>query len=209
MASLSLVIGDRDRSSWSLRAWLILRMSGLAFDVIHIPLRQADSRRAALRYSPSGLVPALIVDGTAVWESLAVAECVAELTSEVQLWPEDPVARAVARSVSAEMHAGFRALRENMFYDVLREPQKKDVPPAVVVDIARIIDCWRECRKRFGLSGPFLFGRWSIADAMFAPVVNRFKIYQIDLDDVAWAYCDTVSSFPAVLEWEAQARAEL
>ena len=179
------------------------------FDVVHIPLRQADSRRAALRYSPSGLVPALIVDGTAVWESLAVAECVAELAPEAQLWPEDPIARAVARSVSAEMHAGFRALRETMFYDVLREPQKKDVPPDVGVDVARIFDCWRDCRERFGSSGPFLFGWWSIADAMFAPVVNRFRIYQIDLDEDAKAYCDTVSAFPAILEWEAQALEEV
>ena len=208
MPDLTLVIGDKDHSSWSLRAWLILRMSGLAFDVVQITLRRADSRRAILRYSPSGLVPALIVDGTSVWESLAVAEQVAELAPEAQLWPEDPVARAVARSVSAEMHAGFRALRENMFYDVLRVPGKIDVLPAVGIDIARIIDCWDDCRERFGSSGPFLFGRWSIADAMFAPVVNRFRIYQLDLADGARAYCDTVSALPAILEWEAQARAE-
>lgn len=107
------------------------------------------------------------------------------------------------------MHAGFRALRENMFYDVLRVPQKKDISPDVDVDIARIFDCWRDCRERFGSSGPFLFGRWSIADAMFASVVNRFKIYQIDLNEDAKAYCDTIGAFPAILEWEAKALADV
>lgn len=101
--------------------------------------------------------------------------------------------------------AGFRALRENMFYDALRVPQKRDIPSAVGVDIAHVIDCWGDCHLRFGSTGPFLFGQWSIAGAMFAPVVNRFRIYQVDLNEDAKAYCDTISAFQTILEWEAQA----
>jgi glutathione S-transferase len=205
MPDVTLVIGNKNYSSWSLRAWLVLRASGVAFEELQIPLGRADSPAEILRYSAAGLVPVLVWDDTFVWDSLAIAEHLAERAPTAQLWPEDPDARAVARSVSAEMHAGFRALREHMPYNARRPTRAIKVPPEVRVDIDRISRCWRDCRAQFGASGPFLFGRWSIADAMYAPVVKRFRIYDVELDEEAKAYCDAVSELPAVREWEAQA----
>ena len=205
MPDLTLVIGNKNYSSWSLRAWLVMRTSGLAFEELQIPLGRAGSRQEILRYSPSGLVPVLIWDNSFAWDSLAIAEHVAESAPGAQLWPEDPEARAVARSVSAEIHAGFRALREHMPYNARRPTRRIDVPPKVRVEIDRISDCWRDCRARFGTSGPFLFGNWSIADAMYAPVVKRYRIYDVELDDEANAYCDAVGALPVVREWEAEA----
>ena len=205
MANLTLVIGNRNYSSWSFRAWLVLRASGLEYNEVQIPLGREDSQQQILHYSPAGLVPVLVWDDTVVWDSLAIAEHVAERAPAARLWPEDQDARAAARAGSAEMHAGFRALREHMPYNARRQIRHLDVRSDARVDIDRICDCWRTCRAEFGAAGPFLFGGWSIADAMYAPVVKRFQIYDVALDVEADAYCDAVGNLPAVREWESQA----
>lgn len=208
MPEMTLVIANKTYSSWSLRAWLMLKATGAPFDERVIPLRQPETRTAILEHSPSGRVPALKVDGLTVWDSLAIGEFLAETFPDAGLWPADRHARAVARSVSAEMHAGFLDLRRAMPMDLKRHQPGHGRTPGAEADIRRITDLWRDCRARFGAGGPFLFGGFGIADAMYAPVVTRFESYGVTLDTVCRAYADAVLALPAFQAWRRDALAE-
>ena len=208
---LQLVIGNKNFSSWSLRPWLLLKQAGLPFREIPVRLRQADTKAQILAHSPSGKVPALIDGDLTVWDSLAICEYLAEKASlnHVDLWPADPKARAEARSVSAEMHSGFAALRQHMSMEVAASRPGEGQTPEVLADIARITALWTSCRERFAATGPFLFGDFSVADAMYAPVAFRFHTYGVELPPLAAAYRDTLLALPAMQEWAAGARAEV
>lgn len=210
MSDPTLVIGNKAYSSWSLRPWLALRQAGIAFAETVIPLRQPDTAARIAERSPSGRVPALIHDGLTVWDSLAICECVAELAPEAGLWPADRAARAVARSVSAEMHSGFVSLRTTMSMDLKRDRKGQGMTEATAADIARIEALWADARTRFGVpaGGPFLFGAFTIADAMFAPVVTRLETYGVAVSPVSRAYMDAVLALPAMREWIAAAKDE-
>jgi glutathione S-transferase len=208
MARRVLVIGNKNYSSWSLRPWLALRMAGVGFEEVRIPLYREDSKAAILRYSPSGKVPIWIEDGVAVWESLAICERAAERAPGAGLWPADPAARAHARAISAEMHAGFPALRNAMPMNLRAAGARIAVGPEVRADVERIVAIWEDCRARFGAGGPFLFGAFTNADAMYAPVVTRFHSYGVSLPPVAQAYVEAVRALPAMQEWAAAGIAE-
>jgi glutathione S-transferase len=209
MADFTLYIGNRNYSSWSLRGWLMVKASGITFEEILIRLRQPNTKAEVLRHSPSGRVPALVHGEVSVWESLAIGEYLAELFPDANLWPGDRAARAVARSVSTEMHAGFTALRTHFPMNVRSSFANRASTPDVQADIDRITAIWHDCRSRFGQDGPFLFGAaFSNADAMYAPVVSRFRTYKVDLDAEAQAYCDAVWSWPPMQEWAAAAKNE-
>lgn len=208
MTQLTLVIGNKNYSSWSLRSWLAMKQSGLDFVEVRIPLDMPTTHQEIRRYSPSGRVPVLRDGELTVWESLAICEYVAERFAP-QLWPEDTAARAVARSVSAEMHAGFERLRESMPMDCRARLCLLGMNPHVQADIDRIIAIWHECRHSFGSCGEFLFGHFTIADAMFAPIVSRFITYEVKLDAVAQAYVEAVWALPAMQEWVAAASSEV
>lgn len=208
MTQFSLVIGNKNYSSWSLRSWLVLKYFEIPFTEILIPLYKPGSRETILRHSPSGKVPALIQNGITVWESIAICEYIAELFPEKKLWPQGLEARTVARSISAEMHAGFQSLRQNMPMNCRASHQGKGRGAGVDEDIQRIISIWRECRERFGKDGEFLFGDFTIADAMYAPVVTRFKTYDVKLSGVEKNYCNTILELPAMQEWYDAAREE-
>ena len=205
---LTLVIGNKNYSSWSLRPWLLMRQLGIPFEEILIPLYRPETKDRILMYSPSGKVPALREGDRVVWESLAIAEYLAEMVPRMNLWPEDPSARALARSVSNEMHAGFHALRSELPMNIRRAPSPVAMGEAALADARRVQEIWRQCRARHGGGGPFLFGRFSIADAMYAPVLFRFYNYAVDRDEVALAYQETMFALPALREWIDAARAE-
>ncbi len=211
MPNLVLVIGSKEYSSWSLRPWLALRMSGVAFREELIALRQPDSAAKIAVWSPNGKVPVLKDGDLTIWDSLAICEYVAELACAVPLWPENRGARAVARSVSAEMHSSFQALRTTMPMDVTQtitlEDVASDTMAAVNADIARITALWADCRARYGAGGPFLFGRFTLADAMYAPVATRFRTYGVALDHDSAAYVEAIHALPAMQEWVAAAQA--
>ena len=200
-AEFTLVIGNKNYSSWSLRPWLVLRHFGIPFEEILIPLRQPQSKEEILKHSPSGKVPVLKHKNLVVWETLAIGEYLADLFPEKQLWPKDSRARAIARAVSSEMHAGFMDLRKTFPMDV--RAHKPDAPrsPEVLKDIRRITQIWEECRQRFGQSGEFLFGKFCIADTMFAPVVFRLNTYGVDLSGEAKKYSTAMLNLPAMQEW--------
>ncbi|MGA1856555.1 glutathione S-transferase family protein [Azospirillum sp. 11R-A] len=210
MSDPTLVIGNKAYSSWSLRPWLALRQAGVAFAETVIVLRQPDTAARIAERSPSGRVPALIHDGLTVWDSLAICEYVAELAPEAGLWPADRAARAVARSVSAEMHSGFVSLRTTMSMDLKRDRKGQGMTEATAADIARIEALWDDARTRFGgpAGEPFLFGAFTIADAMFAPVVTRLETYGVAVSPVSRAYMDAVLALPAMREWTAAAKDE-
>jgi glutathione S-transferase len=208
MADIKIYLGNKNYSSWSLRPWLALKQTGAEFDEELIPLSEANTRSTILRYSPSGRVPALIHDGLTVWDSLAICEYLAESFPAAQLWPTDAAARAVARAVSAEMHSGFAALRNHLPMNMRSSFPNRGVTPEVQADINRITAIWRDCRKRFGEGGPFLFGTFTNADAMYAPVVSRFRTYRIELEEEAQAYADAVWALPALQEWLTAAKNE-
>lgn len=212
MADFHIYIGYRTVSSWSLRGWLPMKKAGVAFDETLMRYRTADGKAALNRLSPTGKVPLLIhrrPDGSAVkvWDSLAIGEYLAETVPAARLWPADPAARAHARSVAAEMHSGFAALR-NHFDMALLERRPTPSDPQALKDVARIQAIWRECRERWGAKGggPFLFGRWSIADAAYAPVATRFRTYGVTPDALGAAYMEAVLADPDFLVWEDQAR---
>lgn len=208
MTDLTLLMGNKAYSSWSLRPWLMLKHAGLPFREIVVPLRQPDTAARIREHSPSGRVPCLLHGERTMWESLAIAEYVAELAPAAGLWPEDAHARAVARSVSAEMHAGFTALRTSMSMDLKQERPGEGMTPETAADIVRIEALWADARARFGQAGPFLFGRFGIADAMFAPVVTRFATYGVAVGSGTRAYMDAVLALPAMREWTEAAKAE-
>ncbi len=206
--ALTLVVGNKNYSSWSLRPWLVLKKSGAAFEEIVIPLDRPETRAEIFKHSPSGFVPTLKDDELTIWESLAICEYLAEKFPDANLWPKDPSARAIARSVSNEMHSSFSALRANMPMNVRGNLPGKGRAPGVQEDINRISAIWRDCRTRFGQNGPYLFGSFSIADAMYAPVCSRFVTYQVDLDADAKAYVNTIWADPAMAAWVEGARRE-
>lgn len=205
---MRLVIGNKNYSSWSMRPWLLMRQLGLEFEEVQISLRQADSMQRKLSYSPAGKVPILIDGETHVWDSLAIVERLAERFPEKQVWSADPEARALARSVSAEMHSGFTNLRTRMPMNCRAHRPEAGRGPGVEGDIDRVCAIWRECRALHGGSGEFLFGEFSAADAMFAPVVSRFQTYGVELDDVEADYAKTILALPAVVDWMQAAREE-
>ena len=209
MAELTLYIGNRTYSSWSLRAWLLLKQAGADFEEVVIPLGAPGTRTLEIqRYSPSGKVPALQHGALTIWESLAIAEYVAEIFPAAKLWPEPRDARAVARSVSAEMASSFAALRTALPMNVRRKIQGVAITEAAAQDIERIQAIWSDCRSRFGQGGEFLFGRFSVADAMYAPVATRFDTYGVELDAVSRRYVASILGLPAMKAWVAKAKEE-
>ena len=208
MNGLKLVIGSRYASSWSLRPWLLLKQLGLPFEEIVIPLRQPDTALHIRRYSPSGKVPILLAGGLRIWDSLAIAEYLAE--QHPALWPADRAARALARAACCEMHSGFSALRTFLPMDFTArfDPPGK-LLASVEGDIDRIVGIWAECRRAAPGGGPFLFGQFTIADAMFAPVCSRFATYAVPLPAPAQAYVELMMDLPAMHEWGRLAHAEL
>jgi glutathione S-transferase len=209
MSRLVLVIGNKAYSSWSMRAWLVLKATGQVFDEVGIGLDQPDTRERILRYSPSGLVPCLIDGDATVWDSLAIAEYLAERFPAVGLWPSYAKARAHARAISAEMHAGFLALRRSLPMNVRASYEARPIAEAAIAaDIARIEAIWSDCRSRFSAGGPYLYGKYSIADAMYAPVVTRFTTYRVPIGPVSAAYVATMHAHPHLRDWIAAAQAE-
>jgi glutathione S-transferase len=201
--ALTLVIGTKRYSSWSLRPWLALKLAGIPFDEVEIALRQPETKAEILKHSPSGKVPLLKDGDLAVWDSLAICDYLAEQVPG--LWPQEAKARAVARSVSAEMHSGFMPLRRDCPMDVLADTPMAEIPDEVTTELLRIDALWSDCRARFGAGGDFLFGAFSIADAMFAPVVSRIRTYHLPVGAVSQAYCDAIMALPAMREWIAGA----
>lgn len=187
-----------------------MRVAGIAFEEQRIPLYGPGSKEQILAYSPAGKVPCLIDEGVPIWDSLSICEYLAE--KHPALWPADPKARALARSVSAEMHSGFPNLRTHMSMNIRRHYPGRGRTSESIAEAARVIGLWSDCRARFGAlagaGGPFLFGAFSIADAMYAPVVLRFETYAVDLPPICRAYADAVLALPAMREWVAAAKAE-
>ncbi len=208
MADFTLTIGNKNYSSWSLRAWLACRLAGCDFEETVIPLREKGSGEAILKVSPSGKVPVLTHHRVTVWDSLAICEYLAECFPNARLWPGDPAARAMARAVSAEMHAGFPDLRRNMPMNMRATLSGKGMTPEVQADINRVTALWRECRKRFSGGADFLFGDVTIADAMFAPLISRFYTYGVELDSDSRRYAEAVWALPDLREWVVDAKKE-
>ena len=210
----TLVIGDKNYSSWSLRPWLAMKQAGIPFKEECVILRLPESKSEIFRHTPSGKVPALKTDVGVIWDSLAIVEYLAEQHPQAELWPEDRGTRAAARSVSAEMHSSFAALRNDMPMDLLSQIPAPALSDALEANIRRVVAIWMDTRERFGRGGPFLFGACTIADAMYAPVATRFRTYGLDLgrfgdDGTAAAYVDTIYAMPAMEEWAEGARAEM
>lgn len=198
---MQLVIGNKRYSSWSLRPWLLMRHFGLPFEEILINLYEGDTRAERLCHSPTGKVPALIDDGAQVWESLAILDYLAERHPELPLWPVGRLARAHARSVSAEMHAGFTALRQAMPTNFCARLPGHGHTEGALADVARVIELVSDCRTRFGGNGLFLFGEFGIADAMYAPVATRLVTYGVDLPPLVRDWVDALYALPAMIEW--------
>jgi glutathione S-transferase len=206
---LKLVIGNKNYSSWSMRPWLALRANDIAFDEVFIPLYTGDAdKRRILDFTPSGKVPALIDGDITIWDSLAIIEYVAERFPQSRIWPEDRARRAHARSISAEMHSGFAALRNECGMNLHRPVRAVALSADARADVARVEQIWIECRERYGKFGPFLFGAFGGADAMFAPVVHRFRSFAIAVAPEAQAYMGTMMALPAFQQWTSAALAE-
>ncbi len=208
MAETKLILGNKTYSSWSLRGWLLAKQAGIPFTEVVIPLRRPETRAEILKYCPAGKVPTLVEDGTPLWDSLAIAETLAERFPDKGLWPADAQARQRARSVTAEMHSGFTALRGALPMDLSKHYPGHQVSAEVQADIDRIQTIWRDCRTNFGADGDFLFGGFSIADAFYAPVVTRFRTYDVKLDEACDAYCTAVTQHAWMKEWAAAAAEE-
>ena len=203
----TLYVGNRNYSSWSIRGSLLVRQSGIDCAEVVIPLDTDDTDARIAQVSPSGRVPVLHMEELVVWDSLAIAEFLHERRSSAGLWPQDVAARALARSVSAEMHSSFGALRSQMPMD-MRSRHSVPLTPELQDDIARIEALWTACRAAHGRGGEYLFGAWSTADAMYAPVVSRFRTYGVELGPVARRYADAVWEWPALRSLAAEAAAE-
>jgi glutathione S-transferase len=205
---LKLVIANKLYSSWSMRPWLVLRASGIPFEEIIIPLRQADSKARLAAYSPSGKVPVLIDGSVTVWESLAIIEYLAERFPDKAIWPKDTAARAHARAISNEMHGGFMPLRLGCPMNLGAKFKTPELTEGLVANAARIEAIWAEARAQFGAGGSYLYGAFSAADAMYAPVVTRLDTYQISVQPESRAYMDTVLSHPEFVSWKTAALKE-
>jgi len=205
---LTLVIGDKNLSSWSLRPWLALKHLGLPFQEIKLKLDTPAFKQTVSRYSPTARVPVLIDGDVHVWDSLAILEYVNEKAGG-RGWPSDAAQRAHARSISAEMHSGFAALRQNWPMQAAAKNVHAPLPVEGGNDVARIDQLWQDCRARHGANGPWLFGNFSIADAMYAPVVLRFNTYQPRLSSLSDAYVEHVLADPPMREWLREAHDEI
>lgn len=208
MAHLTLVIGNKNYSSWSLRPWLLLKHLGLPFTEVRVDLTAADATQQIRQYSPTGRVPVLIDGNVRVWESLAICEYLAERAPAGAVWPQAAAARALARAIASEMHSGFAALRTELPMDCRAKESAVTVSAAAQADIARVAEIWTGCRRQHGAAGPWLFGSFGAADAMFAPVALRFASYGITLPEAAAAYMATVLADPAVRAWVEAGQAE-
>lgn len=206
MAKATLTISSRNYSSWSLRGWLMVRQSGIAFQESIVAPDDLDARAEILLLSPSIRVPSLDYDGIKIWDTLAIGEFVNEIAPQAGILPKDRQQRAHCRSICGEMHSGFSAMRSSLPMNIKAHFPHFKVWSKARADIARITDIWRECLDAHG--GPFLFGKFSMADAMYAPVVTRFRTYGVDLDKDCTAYCDSIRAHPPMHEWIAAARQE-
>jgi glutathione S-transferase len=203
----TLIVGTRNWSSWSLRPFLALRHVGVAFDEVVVPLRADATTPEILKYSPSGRVPALAIGETVIWDSLAICETLNERHPEAQLWPAEPATRAVARAYAAEMHSGFADLRDQLSMDFVRRLPLSPLRDTTKAQIARILDAWE---RALGQSGEgFLFGKFSIADCMYAPVVSRFATYGVTVSPRVRAYMDRMMALPAMQDWAKASQAEV
>jgi glutathione S-transferase len=201
---MQLVVGNKNYSSWSMRPWVLLREAGIPFEEVQLKFNEKDGGLTVggiERFSAAGKVPVLMVEGEPVWDSLAICETAAELFPDKQLWPADAKARRLARSICAEMHSGFQGVRGQMPMNIRGRHPGKGMTPESKRDIERIVEIWTTCRARFGAGGPLLFGRFSIPDAFFAPVVTRFQTYAVALPKPAQEYCNAVLALGAVREW--------
>ncbi|HWG04921.1 MAG TPA: glutathione S-transferase family protein [Beijerinckiaceae bacterium] len=205
---LKLILANKAYSSWSLRPWILMTHFKIPFEETVVPLDQPDTREKLLAYSPTGKAPTLIDGDTAIWESLAILEYLAEKYPKRPIWPETRPARALARALSAEMHAGFQPIRAHMPTNFRRSVQARALTEEAARDVSRIETAWASTRKRFGRGGPFLFGAFCAADAMFAPVVNRLYVYAVPVAPQTRAYMDAIMALPAWRRWITEAAAE-
>jgi glutathione S-transferase len=203
-----LVIGNKNYSSWSLRPWIAMTVAGIDFTEEVIPLDQPDTKTRITAHSRAGRVPVLHHGAVTAWESLAILEYLAEAYPEARLWPSAMAHRAMARAVASEMHAGFQGLRAHCPMNMRRAKSRIEPPPDVAADVGRIEEIWRSCREAHVQEGPFLFGRFTAADAMFAPVVNRFEVYDIAVSPDSRDYMAAVMALPAWQRWKSAAEAE-
>ena len=209
MTDIKILIGPKNRSTWSLRAWLLLAHYGIPFTEDHVDYNQPEGKAHLTATSPSGWVPVIWHKGAPVWDTLAIAEYLAETFPEYQMWPADTRARSVARSITAEMHSCFAALRNEMTMFFAETGKSVAPSEACQENIDRIQKIFTDCRNEFGTTGPFLFGKFSIADAFYAPVVSRFRTWGIECEGVAAEYCETMWSLPSMQQWYRGAQAEL
>ena len=203
-----LIIGNKNYSSWSLRPWLLLKVFDLPFEEIKIPLYQSGSQQRILAYSAAGKVPVYISDGISIWDSLAICETIAEQHPEYYCWPENSKDRAWARSISNEMHSGFSAIRNSLPMNCKKHIVLSLSDVELLQEIARICEIWQQCRDNFAAQGEFLFGAFTIADAMFAPVVLRFNTYGIAVGESQRQYMQAILKLPQIQDWIAEAMAE-
>ncbi len=201
----TLIIGNKNYSSWSLRPWLVMKHLGLDFNEVVIPLFQGNFKEKILAHSHAGKVPILKGDGFDLWDSLSICEFLNDQYPEGKLWPTEAKAKAVARSISCEMHSGFFNIRNDMPMNMRRVIDGVTPSAACQTEIDRVVEIWTNCREEFGKEGPYLFGAFTIADAMYAPVVNRFVTYQVPVSGQAATYMKTMQDMPSMKEWKADA----
>jgi len=206
--ALTLVIGNKNYSSWSFRPWIAMKVARIPFEETVISLDASDFKPRLLAISGTGKVPTLVDGDVKVWESLAILEYLAERYPDARLWPADPAARAAARAIAAEMHAGFVPLRRHLPMNLARPVMRRELPAEVQANVRRIDAMWTDCRTRYGADGAFLFGAFGAADAMYAPVVARFHTYAVEVGAVARAYMQAMMALPAWSEWRTAALAE-
>jgi glutathione S-transferase len=199
--ALKLIIGNKNYSSWSLRPWIAMTVAGISFEEVLVPFESAAFKQQVGAASGSGKVPILLDGEIQIWESLAILEYLAEKFPKAGLWPTDVAARAHARVVANEMHAGFQALRSHLPMNFARPVIKRELTPAVVDNVKRVEALWTDCRARFGKGGSFLFGAFCAADAMYAPVVSRFHTYDVDVGAAARDYMKAMKALPAWRQW--------
>lgn len=201
MNEMLIYLGSKSVSSWSLRAWLMLLQTGADFDAAFISLNQPETKEKIEKISPSRKVPVLKHGDTIIWDSLAIGEYLAETFPHVHLWPEDSKMRAYARSISCEMHSGFQMLRKHLPFDPQGNFANYAIPDEAQQDVTRVIDIWSDCRQRYANNGPMLFGKFTIADAMFAPVVSCFVTYNVSISESIQEYVDTMMALPEMKMW--------
>ena len=204
----TIVIGNKNYSSWSLRGWLVLRQFEISFEEVRLPLYSDRFREKIKDYSPTGLVPVLVSADLSIWDSLAICEYIAEQHPELNCWPEDVQARAIARSISNEMHSGFFQIRNVLPMNIRRNRAIETISGDLAKEIERVCQIWKTCRQFYAGAGDFLFGRFSIADVMYAPVVLRFKSYLIEVGDIEFEYMQSMLSLTSLQEWIDAALAE-